>query len=195
MISLAIISAPTALDRLGKAFSPDYGSLLGAENVRIEAWVTPPDYTGRAPIFLEDTTEELRVPAGSIITVRAQAPSAPRLRLQSETRETVRFEATPDGAYEATTKLIADADVSLHRLCESVMKPHSSEVVAILIEGPDVMLAALRTPSRGLNLAGALVIGLLFVVARGPRRSAGTLLVFDVSRSKQATPKYRASSS
>ncbi|MEO1642116.1 MAG: DUF4175 family protein, partial [Pseudomonadota bacterium] len=113
VISLAIISAPTALDRLGKAFSPDYGSLLGAENVRIEAWVTPPDYTGRAPVFLEDTTEELRVPAGSILTVRAQAPSAPKLRLQSDTRETIRFEATPDGAYEATVTLSADADVSV----------------------------------------------------------------------------------
>ncbi|MEL7231575.1 MAG: DUF4175 family protein [Pseudomonadota bacterium] len=113
VVSLLIINGTGSVDRIGKALSPDYGSLLGAENVRIEAWVTPPDYTGRAPIFLEAEQDDIRVPAGSTITIRAQAPSAPKLRLQGETRETIRFEETPDGAYEVTAVLKGDIDASV----------------------------------------------------------------------------------
>ena len=44
---------------------------------RLDAWVTPPAYTGRSPLFLSsatrvDTADGIRVPAGSILTVRAQ---------------------------------------------------------------------------------------------------------------------------
>ncbi|MEM1035376.1 MAG: DUF4175 family protein [Pseudomonadota bacterium] len=113
IISLLIINGAGSLERIGKALSPDYGSLLGAENVRIEAWVTPPDYTGRAPIFLEADDTELRIPAGSQVTIRAQAPSAPTLRLQSEKRETVKFDKTPEGAYEANAIIMSDTNLSV----------------------------------------------------------------------------------
>ncbi|MEM1391513.1 MAG: DUF4175 family protein, partial [Pseudomonadota bacterium] len=113
VISLIIINGFGSLDRISKALDPDYGSLLGAETVRIEAWVTPPDYTGRAPIFLEASEETVRVPAGSVITLRAQAPSAPKLRLEGEDRKTLRFSSTPDGAFEASATLQGDTDLSV----------------------------------------------------------------------------------
>ena len=59
----------------------DWNGLLASTDVRVDAWVTPPTYTGRAPVILtagagSDTTAAavpptLAVPAGSILTVRA----------------------------------------------------------------------------------------------------------------------------
>ena len=91
--------------RFSKALDPDYGSLFGAESIRIEAWITPPSHTGQAPRFLDSDTASLRVPSGSILTIRAQAPTAPRLRLRGETRRDVRFEVTPEGAFEVQQEL------------------------------------------------------------------------------------------
>src|SRR5690606_9938321 len=62
---------------LGDAFRAHGG--VAAVPARIDAWVTPPAYTGRAPIFLTaqgegrgegGTPEILRVPAGSAVEVR-----------------------------------------------------------------------------------------------------------------------------
>jgi len=115
LITLFVLSWGNIHSKLGSALTPDYGSLLGAENVRIEAWITPPAHTGRAPIFLKDDQQEARVPKGSVMTLRVQAPSAPKLRITSdESRKTTRFAPTPDGAYEATAEIFGDSEVSVH---------------------------------------------------------------------------------
>lgn len=112
---LALLLAMTwtvAGERLQRAFSPDFGSLFGAETIRIEAWITPPPHTGRPPVFLTSDQETIRVPAGSEITVRAHAPSAPKLRIQSaDDRQTIVFEETPEGAFEAKGTIMADSDI------------------------------------------------------------------------------------
>ncbi len=100
--------------RLSSALDPDYGSLFGGENIRIEAWITPPEHTGRAPIFLKDDQSQVRVPQGSVITLRVQAPSTPKLRvISSDGRRTTKFEATPDNAFEATAEITADSNISV----------------------------------------------------------------------------------
>ncbi len=53
---------------------------------RLDAWVTPPPYTGRAPLFLSaatrvETEDGIRVPAGSLLTVRAQGADEIELRV------------------------------------------------------------------------------------------------------------------
>ncbi|MEL7128961.1 MAG: DUF4175 family protein, partial [Pseudomonadota bacterium] len=102
--------------RLLAALSPDYGVLVGADTIRVEAWITPPDYSRRPPVFLRDGLTEISVPAGSELTVRAQASSAPKLVIRgSDKRRRVAFEATPDGAYEVKAKLEAtDTYVSVN---------------------------------------------------------------------------------
>lgn len=108
----AFMSFSVAGERLSRAFSPDVGSLFGAENIRIEAWITPPEHTGKPPVFLAADAAPVRVPAGSELTVRAQAPSAPNLIIESEERrERVRFSKTPEGAYEARAIIAADSDL------------------------------------------------------------------------------------
>jgi uncharacterized protein (TIGR02302 family) len=68
-----VIAGPEKIVRIGEAFQG--GESTAATIARIDAWVTPPDYTGRPPIFLtgdaaKPAGTEYSVPAGSIVTVR-----------------------------------------------------------------------------------------------------------------------------
>ncbi|MGI9406131.1 MAG: TIGR02302 family protein, partial [Hyphomicrobiaceae bacterium] len=70
---------PTAGDRIMSAFR--VGPSLATLEARLDAWVAPPHYTGKAPIMLADgsvaqkiDTDEARlfeVPSGSVLIVRA----------------------------------------------------------------------------------------------------------------------------
>ena len=67
------VAGPERLDRLGEAFRG--GESIAAAVARIDAWVTPPAYTGRPPIFLTGEAAKsagtvYSVPTGSIVTVR-----------------------------------------------------------------------------------------------------------------------------
>ena len=113
LVAIAALAAGEGPGRLLRALSPDYGSLVGADDMRVEAWVTPPDHTGRAPIFLKPGLNDVRVPKGSEITLRTEAPSAPRLVLKGRHRTSTKFAATPDGAWEARAILSEDVRVSV----------------------------------------------------------------------------------
>ncbi|MCP4615553.1 MAG: TIGR02302 family protein [Bradyrhizobium sp.] len=63
--------------RVASAF--DWNGVLAPTNIRVDAWVTPPVYTGRPPIILSSANKEsgapasgpLAVPAGSTVIVRS----------------------------------------------------------------------------------------------------------------------------
>ncbi|MDH6257221.1 TIGR02302 family protein [Bradyrhizobium sp. BR13661] len=64
--------------RLGAAF--DWNGVLAPTNIRVDAWVTPPLYTGKPPVILSAANKEaaalpssgpLSVPAGSTLIVRS----------------------------------------------------------------------------------------------------------------------------
>ena len=63
--------------RIAAAF--DWNGVFAADNVRVDAWVTPPLYTGKPPIILSAANKEaalppsgpLMVPAGSTLIVRS----------------------------------------------------------------------------------------------------------------------------
>ncbi|WP_084420802.1 DUF4175 domain-containing protein [Henriciella litoralis] len=111
---LVLMTWNVAGERLQRAVNPDFGSLFGAETIRIEAWITPPRHTGKPPIFLQSGQDAVRVPAGSEVTVRAEAPSAPKLVVDaSDERQSFRFDTTPEGAFEARAIISADSDISV----------------------------------------------------------------------------------
>jgi uncharacterized protein (TIGR02302 family) len=62
--------------RISSAF--DWNGVLAPTNIRVDAWVTPPVYTGKPPIILSSANREnaaqdgpLAVPAGSTVIVRS----------------------------------------------------------------------------------------------------------------------------
>lgn len=80
--------------------------------VRVDAWVTPPGYTGRAPIFLTEAKpaadgaaeavapasgEPLRVPEGSVVSIRVNGVAGPSARFTAAGTE-----AGADGTVPST---------------------------------------------------------------------------------------------
>ena len=68
------VAGPERRERLTEAFRG--GEPVAATIARIDAWVTPPAYTSRPPIFLTGEAarpqgSEYSVPTGSVVTVRA----------------------------------------------------------------------------------------------------------------------------
>lgn len=147
-LGLLILSAgvawPNGFDRLQRALSPDYGAMLGADQVRIEAWVSPPAYTRRAPIFLKEDMTLIQAPAGSELTLRVQARSAPHLVLSGETRQRLHMAATPDGAYETKTLIGETTQVSVRwwgeRRAFRITTDPDAAPTAVYVETP------IRTP-------------------------------------------------
>jgi uncharacterized protein (TIGR02302 family) len=81
MIATYIAAGDERNVRVAAAF--DWNGVFAADSVRVDAWVTPPVYTGRPPIILSAANKEaalplsgpLSVPAGSTLIVRSSGGS------------------------------------------------------------------------------------------------------------------------
>ena len=60
-----VIAGSEAPERLRRAFTPALAAPPAPPPLRIEAWVTPPAYTGAAPVFLDAAGGAATVPQGS----------------------------------------------------------------------------------------------------------------------------------
>lgn len=85
-----LVGAGALAERLLTPF--DFSHPAGTATVaqfRMDAWVTPPSYTGRSPLFLSSATrvetgDGIRVPAGSVLTVRTQGRSGMDLYVSAQ---------------------------------------------------------------------------------------------------------------
>ncbi|MBB4373143.1 uncharacterized protein (TIGR02302 family) [Bradyrhizobium sp. cir1] len=100
--------------RLGAAF--DWNGVLAPTNVRVDAWVTPPLYTGKPPIILSAANKEaaalpasgpLAVPAGSTLIVRSSGGNLDVV-VSGGLKEVAPTEATPKGTNEKHFAITAD---------------------------------------------------------------------------------------
>ncbi|MGL3105015.1 TIGR02302 family protein [Bradyrhizobium sp. BR 1432] len=100
--------------RLGAAF--DWNGVLAPTNVRVDAWVTPPLYTGKPPIILSAANKEaaalpasgpLAVPAGSTLIVRSSGGSLD-VAVSGGLKEVAPAEAAPKGTNEKHFAIAAD---------------------------------------------------------------------------------------
>jgi len=108
MLIGANIQAPA---RLANAFSPDFTVSAADQSRTVDAWVTPPAYTGRAPVFLtgeESATAEvedgvLRIPINSELTVQvAGFETAPSI---AKSGEPAAFSAMGETGHRAVVAL------------------------------------------------------------------------------------------
>ncbi len=150
LIGLAAYAGSEAPGRLKRAVLPDLGALAGADDLTIEAWITPPDYSGKPPVFLEAQMDDIRVPAGAVATFRAFSRSAPRLKREDAAGTTAeRFATTPDGAYEITAEITGDTRLSVHWWGERA----AWQVLASPDEPPTVSFATLPELTETDNMA------------------------------------------
>jgi uncharacterized protein (TIGR02302 family) len=99
--------------RVAAAF--DWNGVLAPANVRVDAWVTPPVYTGKPPIILSAANRDagapdggpLSVPAGSTLLVRSSGGTIDVVVGGSVT-EIAPGEAAPQGTNERHFKIAGD---------------------------------------------------------------------------------------
>ncbi|MDH2343981.1 TIGR02302 family protein [Bradyrhizobium sp. SSUT18] len=100
--------------RLVAAF--DWNGALAPTNVRVDAWVTPPLYTGKPPVILSAANKEaaalpasgpLAVPAGSTLIVRSSGGSLD-VAVSGGLKEVAPTEATPKGTNEKHFTIAGD---------------------------------------------------------------------------------------
>lgn len=99
--------------RIAAAF--DWNGVLAPANVRVDAWVTPPNYTGKPPIILSAANKDaaspesgpLSVPAGSTLLVRSSGGTIDVV-VGGGVTEVAPSEQAPKGTNERHFKITAD---------------------------------------------------------------------------------------
>ena len=98
--------------RIAAAF--DWNGVLAPANVRVDAWVTPPNYTGKPPVILSnrdpaapDSGAPLPVPAGSTLLVRSSGGTIDVV-VGGGVTEVAPSEQAPKGTNERHFKIAAD---------------------------------------------------------------------------------------
>jgi uncharacterized protein (TIGR02302 family) len=103
LVACAVVAGGDAPARLGAALRPTLPRGTPAPATELQAWITPPAYTGLAPVFLKPETAALSVPAGSRLTVSVTGGSGlPHLELAG--RETP-FRTLDAASFQAESAL------------------------------------------------------------------------------------------
>jgi uncharacterized protein (TIGR02302 family) len=86
LLAALVVSGDSAGERLRRAFQPGFAAALPPPAMRIEAWATPPAYTGAAPVFLAPEGGAVTLPQGSRlqVSVTGGAGEAPSLALDAD---------------------------------------------------------------------------------------------------------------
>lgn len=110
-------TGPGHFDRIADALLPGAG---GAKQASIEAWITPPAYTGKPPIYLEqaadgETPAPLNVPEDSKLSLRVHGlKNAPVLESHGGERNKPQpLDTVSEGNYSLDTPLTETAEVAL----------------------------------------------------------------------------------
>ena len=116
--------------RLAAAF--DWNGVLAPSNIRVDAWVNPPVYTGKPPIILSAANKEaaalpmsgpLPVPSGSTLIVRSSGGSLDVVAGGGIT-EAVSTEQAPEGTNEKRFTIAGDGTVA----CARAFRPAAMEI-------------------------------------------------------------------
>ena len=113
MVATYIAAGDERKIRVAAAF--DWNGVFAADNVRVDAWVTPPLYTGRPPVILSAANKEaalpaagpLAVPAGSTLIVRSSG-GALDVVIGGGLTETTPAEQAPKGTTEKHFTIAGD---------------------------------------------------------------------------------------
>ncbi len=144
-------TAEGGLHRLTNSFFP---GLEASRKFALEAWITPPPYTGQPPVYLErpDWAERtLRVPENSVISLRTHGlRSAPELEIAEQGRERPReLRDIGEGNYAIDAPITASSNLVLTQ--GGRMIRHWQ--VEIIPDAPP-MIAFDKTPTK--SVSGAL---------------------------------------
>ncbi|MFN6954427.1 MAG: DUF4175 family protein, partial [Acetobacteraceae bacterium] len=117
-----VIAGPEAPERVARALAPSFAvALPNVPALRVEAWVTPPAYTGAAPLFLSPEGGSATVPAGSRLTLALSGGIGGEPTLHGAL-DGEGFRPLGPGAYGAEVLLEADQILSVRRTGAEILR-------------------------------------------------------------------------
>jgi uncharacterized protein (TIGR02302 family) len=120
LVAALVIAGPDAPARMAQAFEPNLPRVGAEPATEVQAWITPPAYTGLAPVFLHPEGGNVTVPAGGHLTVSVTGgtgtPSliVPGAVAVAET-QTVPFRALDAASFQADRDLTAGGRLAVRR--------------------------------------------------------------------------------
>ncbi len=116
LVATYVAAGGERMMRLDAAF--DWTGVLAPANIRVDAWVNPPKYTGKPPIILSDANKEaslpasgpLSVPTGSTLVVRSSG-STLDVTASGGITESAAKEQAPKGTNEKHYTITGDGTV------------------------------------------------------------------------------------
>jgi uncharacterized protein (TIGR02302 family) len=113
LVATFVIAGDDARTRLARAVVPELAPGPPTPPTEVQAWITPPAFTGIAPLFLRGDAGGISVPAGSHLTVSLSGGSgAPTLTLADKP---VAFSAIDGGGFQADLDLTAGGRLLVRR--------------------------------------------------------------------------------
>lgn len=115
LVALGLAVGADAPDRLEAAVSPALAGSGAGNKVALDAWITPPAYTGRPPVFLTrnegEALSQVEVPVNSVFLAQVTGGGAvPQLAAGNATEA---FETVTEGSYKVERPLTADAEIAI----------------------------------------------------------------------------------
>jgi uncharacterized protein (TIGR02302 family) len=114
LLAALVIAGPEAGERLRRSVVPPVAAPTPPPALRIEAWVTPPAYTGAAPVFLDPAGGTVSVPQGSRLQVSLSGGTGGAPELQVGNAATP-FRALDARSFGAEAVLDAGARLVIRR--------------------------------------------------------------------------------
>lgn len=147
----AAYSVSPSSGKLSDLWTPPAG-FAGPEG-RIDAWITPPAYTGKAPVFLSAATTEskpLDVPQGSLLSVQISGSSRNHLTLTGEDGKSYAVEAQPASGATANS---ANFELPLSKSVTAQLQAGSRQQAWQFNVTPDTapVVEFTRNPTYALN--------------------------------------------
>ena len=114
LLAALVVAGGESGERLRRALLPDLRAAPAAAAMRLEAWVTPPAYTGAAPIFLDMAGGAHTVPQGSRMQVSLSGGGNALPELWMDEHSTA-FRQLEAGAFTVEAPLERGSRVTLRR--------------------------------------------------------------------------------
>ena len=121
-LTVGLIVVDDPVDRVARALTPDLARVASGSPAKLDAWITPPEYTRTAPIFLasgggdgKNAPEKAKiiVPFGSTLVARISGGvGTPELAGDGSR---IGFEPQAAGSFQLEHKLIDDGDLSIRQ--------------------------------------------------------------------------------
>ncbi|MGA9013350.1 MAG: DUF4175 family protein [Acetobacteraceae bacterium] len=113
LVAAFAIAGDDAPSRLAQAMEPTLPRETPSPTTELQAWITPPAYTGLAPIFLRPDSGSVSVPAGARLTISVTGGSAtPTLMLDGRSEP---FRALDKASFQADRDLHEGGHLTVRR--------------------------------------------------------------------------------